>query len=81
MRRTSAFEIAKAIIENGLPFAKIARLRDLIKILGGGKEVAKMLLKAKSFKELLIIGGPELAEIGEMLLGLQGVVTACFSWV
>lgn len=40
-----------------------------------------MLLKAKSFKEFLIIGGPELAEIGEMLLGLQGVVSACFSWV
>lgn len=39
-----------------------------------------MLLKAKSIKEFIIIGGPELADIAEILLGVQKVVTECFSF-
>ena len=77
----SALEIVKAIAENGFPIAKLRRFKDLITLLGGAKAVAKMLLKAKSIKEFITIGGPELVEMGELLLGLRGVVDACFSWV
>ncbi|KAL8891439.1 MAG: hypothetical protein Q9192_005743, partial [Flavoplaca navasiana] len=52
---------------------KIRRIRDLIKFLGGARAVAKMLLKAKTFKQLIIIGGPELQELAEILLGVQAV--------
>ncbi|KAL8657481.1 MAG: hypothetical protein Q9226_001875 [Calogaya cf. arnoldii] len=76
-----ALEITKAVVENGFPLAKLRRFKELISLLGGAKAVAKMLLKAKTLKEFLIIGGAELAEIGQMLLGLRGVVNACFDWV
>ena len=76
-----ALAIGQAIVENEFPIAKLRRFKELIELLGGAKKVAKMLLKAKSFSQFVIIGGPELAEIGELLLGLQGVVGACFSWV
>ncbi|KAL8890020.1 MAG: hypothetical protein Q9192_005933 [Flavoplaca navasiana] len=75
-----AFEIGKAILENLWPVSKIRRIRDLIKFLGGARAVAKMLLKAKTFKQLIIIGGPELQELAEILLGVQAVVNACFSF-
>ncbi|KAL8956861.1 MAG: hypothetical protein Q9193_005725, partial [Seirophora villosa] len=75
-----ALAIGKAIAENALPISKIRRIRELIKVLGGAKEVAKMLLKAKSIKQLIIIGGPELQEIAEILLGITDVVNECFSF-
>ncbi|KAL9015423.1 MAG: hypothetical protein Q9185_007174 [Variospora sp. 1 TL-2023] len=75
-----ALAIGKAIAENALPISKIRRIRELIKVLGGAKEVAKMLLKAKSIKQMIIIGGPELKEIAEILLGIADVVNDCFSF-
>ncbi|KAL8775506.1 MAG: hypothetical protein Q9209_000002 [Squamulea sp. 1 TL-2023] len=75
-----ALAIGKAIAENALPISKLRRIKELIKVLGGAKEVAKMLLKAKSIKQLIIIGGPELQEIAEILLGLTDVVNDCFSF-
>ena len=71
----------KSSPRNGFPLAKLRRVKELIKALGGANAVAKMLLKAKTLREFFIIGGVELAELGQMLLGLQGVVGACFSWV
>lgn len=76
-----ALAIGQAIIENEIPIAKLRRLKELIKLLGGAKKVAKLLLKAKSLRQLLVIGGPELAELGEILLGYQAIVGACFSWI
>ncbi|KAL8674661.1 MAG: hypothetical protein Q9168_000969 [Polycauliona sp. 1 TL-2023] len=75
-----ALAIAKAIAENAFPISKLRRLKDLVKVLGGAKAVAKMLLKAKSIKEMIIIGGPELEQIAEILLGVNDVVTACLSF-
>ena len=75
-----AFEIARAIVEIRVPGAKVRRIKDLIKLLGGARAVAKMLLKAKTIKELFIIGGPELAELADILLNVQAVVSACFSF-
>ncbi|KAL8647678.1 MAG: hypothetical protein Q9226_006339 [Calogaya cf. arnoldii] len=75
-----ALAIVGAIAENAFPIAKLRRLRDLVKVLGGARAVAKMLLKAKSIKQMIIIGGPELADIAEILLGVQKVVNECFSF-
>ncbi|KAL8678348.1 MAG: hypothetical protein Q9224_006260 [Gallowayella concinna] len=75
-----ALAIGKAIAENALPVSKLRRIKELVKVLGGAKEVAKMLLKAKSIKQMIIIGGPELQEIAEILLGLTDVVNDCFSF-
>lgn len=72
--------IIKAIAENAFPISKLRRLRELIKALGGARKVAKLLLKAKSFHEILIIGGPELEHIAEILLGISDVAQACFSF-
>lgn len=85
--RQSLFQIAqcaaaiiKAIAENALPISKLRRIKELIKLLGGARKVAKLLLKAKTFKQVIIIGGPELQEIAEILLGLTDVVNDCFSF-
>ena len=75
-----AFAIGKAIAENAFPISKLRRIKDLVKLLGGARAVAKMLLRAKSIKQFIIIGGPELQEIAEILLGLQSVVNDCFSF-
>lgn len=74
-----AFEIGKAIAENAFPAAKLRRLIELVKFLGGARKVAKMLLKAKSLRELILIGGPELQELADILLGLNDIAQACFS--
>ncbi|KAI4190968.1 MAG: hypothetical protein L6R41_000418 [Letrouitia leprolyta] len=75
-----AYAIGKAILENALPISKLRRIKELIELLGGAKKVAKMLLKAKSIKEMLIIGGPELEELAEIFLGITDVVNDCFSF-
>lgn len=75
-----ALAILQAIAENGFPIAKLRRVKAIVKLLGGAKKTAKMLLKAKSFRQLLIIGGPELAELGEILFNFRSIVGACFSF-
>ncbi|KAL8734377.1 MAG: hypothetical protein Q9166_001575 [cf. Caloplaca sp. 2 TL-2023] len=75
-----AYAIGKAILENAFPISKLRRIKELIGFLGGAKEVAKMLLKAKSIKQMIIIGGPELQELAEIFLGISDVVQACFSF-
>ena len=72
--------IIKAIAENAFPISKLRRLKELIEILGGARKVAKLLLKAKTFHQILVIGGPELEEIAEILLGITDVVNDCFSF-
>lgn len=74
-----AFEIGKAIAENVFPGLKLRRAIELIRSIGGARKVAKMLLKAKSLKELIAIGGPELVELAEIFLGITDVARACFS--
>lgn len=74
-----AAAIAKPIAEGAFPLSKLRRIKDLIKFLGGARKTARMLLKAKSFKELLIIGGPELVELGEIFLNVSSIAAACFS--
>ena len=76
-----AYEIGLAIVSNALGLSDLKRIKELIEALGGAKAVAKMLLKAKSIRELIVIGGPELVEIVEILSGLDGVIGACFGWV
>lgn len=73
--------ILQAIAENEIPIAKIKRIKELIKLLGGAKKTAKLLLKAKSIKQLLVIGGPELAELGQILFNFRSIVGACFSFL
>ncbi|KAL9592276.1 MAG: hypothetical protein Q9179_006881 [Wetmoreana sp. 5 TL-2023] len=75
-----ALAIGKAIVENALPISKLRRIKELIELLGGAKAVAKMLLKAKTIKEMIIIGGPELQELAEIFLGITDVVNDCFSF-
>ncbi|KAL8686614.1 MAG: hypothetical protein Q9218_006984 [Villophora microphyllina] len=75
-----ALAIGKAIVENALPISKLRRIKELIEVLGGAKAVAKMLLKAKSIKQMIIIGGPELEELAEIFLGVADVVNDCFSF-
>lgn len=72
--------IVQAIAENAFPISKLRRLKELIRVLGGARQVAKLLLKAKTFKQVLIIGGPELQQIAEILLGVTNVVNSCFSF-
>lgn len=73
-----AATIAKTIAEGAFPIAKLRRIKDLIKFLGGARKTARMLLKAKSFKQLLAIGGPELVELGEILFNVQSIAVSCF---
>ena len=54
---------------------------ELIKALGNAKDVAKMLLKARSWKELIAIGGAPAARLAEELLGIRPVVDACFGFM
>ncbi|KAL8937745.1 MAG: hypothetical protein Q9216_004274 [Gyalolechia sp. 2 TL-2023] len=75
-----AAAIGKAILENAFPVSKLRRIKELIGVLGGAKQVAKMLLKAKTIKQMLIIGGPELQELAEIFLGITDVVNDCFSF-
>lgn len=75
-----ALAILQAIAENEFPIAKLRRIKAIVKLLGGAKKTAKMLLKAKSLKQLLVIGGPELAELGEILFNFRSIVGACFSF-
>lgn len=75
-----ALAIVQAIAENEIPIAKLRRIKELIKLLGGAKKTAKLLLKAKSIKQLLVIGGPELAELGQILFNFRSIVGACFSF-
>ena len=75
-----ALAILQAIAENEFPIAKLRRIKAIVKFLGGAKKTAKLLLKAKSLKQLLVIGGPELAELGEILFNFRGIVGACFSF-
>ena len=75
-----ALAILQAIAENEFPIAKLRRIKAIIKLLGGAKKTAKMLLKAKSLRQLLVIGGPELAELGEILFNFRSIVGACFSF-
>ncbi|KAL8994713.1 MAG: hypothetical protein Q9188_006991 [Gyalolechia gomerana] len=71
-----AYAIGKAILENAFPISKLRRIKELIGVLGGAKQVAKMLLKAKSIKQMIIIGGPELQELAEIFLGITDVELA-----
>lgn len=75
-----ALAIVQAIAENEIPIAKLRRIKELVKLLGGAKKTAKLLLKAKSIKQLLVIGGPELAELGQILFNFRSIVGACFSF-
>lgn len=74
-----AFAILRAIAENVFPEAKVARVAELVKALGGARKVAKMLLRAKTFSDLITIGGPELVELAEIFLGISDIAQACFS--
>ena len=79
--KTSSLEILKAIVASGFPLATLRRFKDLITRLGGARTVARMLLRATTLNDFLVIGGPLLKEVGEILLGLKGVVGTCFSWI
>ncbi|KAL8685911.1 MAG: hypothetical protein Q9218_007469 [Villophora microphyllina] len=76
-----AWAITQAIIENALPISKLRRVRELIEAIGGVKKTAKLLLKAKGLRDLYAIGGPELAQLGEIFLGVTGIIGPCFSWI
>lgn len=75
-----AAAIIQAIADNAIPLAKLRRLRSLIKALGGARKTAKLLLKAKTIKQMIRIGGPKLEEIAYILLGVQDVVANCFNF-
>lgn len=66
--------ILKAVAENAVPIGKV---RALIRTIGGVRKAAKVLLKARSFVEVLALGGPEAVELLEILLGVTDVVKAC----
>lgn len=86
--RQSAIQIAncagsilKAIIEFAFPISKITKIRKLIKALGGARKVAKMLLKAKSWKQIYQIGGAKLEELAKILLGADEIIQNCFMFL
>lgn len=76
------FQLVKFIAENGpLPELKILRIKRLVNLLGGTTAAVKALLKARTYRELIIIGGPNLEALAKELLGYGGVATACFAWL
>ena len=86
--RQSAIQIAncagsilKAIIEFWFPPAKLLKIRKLVKALGGARAVAKMLLKAKTWKDLYNIGGAKLVELGKILSGADEIIQNCFMFL
>jgi hypothetical protein len=74
------YQIGLLIVEDGIPLARLKRIKELIGQLGGATAVAKLLLKAKSWEQLYYIAGPYMKDLAEELLGIQGVISACFSF-
>jgi len=76
------YQHVKFIAENGpLPELKILKIKKYIKALGGTRKAVKLLLKARTWRELVVIGGPSLEALARELLGYGDVATACFAWL
>ncbi|KAL6706173.1 hypothetical protein ACN47E_006089 [Coniothyrium glycines] len=73
-----AFEIGKAVAEGYIPVAKLRRVKKLIEEAGGVWKAAKALLKADKMEDLKEFG-EAFWELSQVLLGVDGVVDACFN--
>lgn len=73
-----AAQIAAGIASGALPVSKV---RALVRTLGGARQVARLLSRARNWADLARIGGQELAELGEVLFNARGIVGACLFWV
>jgi hypothetical protein len=67
--------ILKAVAENAVPVAKV---RALIRAIGGVRKLARAVLKARSIDELIKLAGPEAGELAQILLGVTDVANECF---
>jgi hypothetical protein len=67
--------ILKAVAENAVPIAKV---RALIRAIGGVRKLARAVLRARSIDELIKLAGPEAGELAQILLGVTDVVNECF---
>lgn len=72
-----AAAILRAVAENAVPVAKV---RALIRAIGGVRKLARALLRARSFAELITIAGPEAGELVQIFFGVTGVVNSCFGF-
>lgn len=70
--------ILTVIASDEFPLAKILRIKQLISDLGGAWAVAKMVLRAKSLADLIWLGGQELKDLVDLLLGVDSIQGACF---
>jgi len=75
-----ALQLGLFLASNLLPGGKILKLRSLIKAAGGAREVAKALLKARSWADLAA-HGEAIQEIADILFGFSDVAKACSSFL
>lgn len=72
-----AFAIAKTLVLNGFPAARLLRIKRLIDALGGVKTAGKLLFQAKTNAERLKLGGQALKVLADEILGLKNIKNSC----
>ncbi|KAM0268246.1 hypothetical protein ACHAQH_010017, partial [Verticillium albo-atrum] len=71
------YAISKAIISTAIPAAKILRIKRYLKLLGGVRKTVLLLVRAKTTKQRLKLGGRALVNIANELFGIKPIKSAC----
>ncbi|KAM0272847.1 hypothetical protein ACHAQH_008561 [Verticillium albo-atrum] len=71
------FAISKAIVSTAIPAAKILRIKRYLKLLGGVRKTVLLLVRAKTTKQRLKLGGRALVNIANELFGIKPIRSAC----
>jgi hypothetical protein len=73
-------EFAILLQKGSLTIEELKNIKSIISKLGGAKAVAKLLLNAKSWKQLGTLGGPLLKELGGYLQQWKTAIKDCFGF-
>ncbi|KAG7142829.1 hypothetical protein HYQ45_000922 [Verticillium longisporum] len=71
------YAITKAIATTFIPAAKYLRIKKYLKKLGGVRKTVLLLVRAKTRKQRLRIGGTALVNVANELFGIQSIKRAC----
>jgi hypothetical protein len=70
--------IFKVLTKDEFEVVRILRIRQLINDLGGTWAVAKMLLSAKKWADLIKLAGQELVDLANILVSSHDIMSGCF---
>ncbi|EGY16220.1 hypothetical protein VD0002_g2526 [Verticillium dahliae] len=71
------YAITKTIATTFIPAAKLLRIKKYLKKLGGVRKTVLLLVRAKTKKQRLRIGGTALVNLANELFGIQSIKRAC----